>query len=160
MSERSTDFFQVQGLLFARKLVQQFVQHVLDCRRFYAGRGNFHRHAAGPEGFCFESVMRQFVGNFREDGLLRRGQLQHNGHQQALALHLLSSALPQDSFEEHALVRHVLVHNPQAFAVHCHDEARVDLPERLQVRNLLRARQRRGSIRARSRKISRPGRRR
>src|SRR5256885_13166215 len=25
-------------------------------------------------------------------------------------------------FEQHALVRHVLVHNPQAFAVHRHDE--------------------------------------
>ena len=46
--------------------------------------------------------------------------------------------------EKDALVRHVLVDDPQPFAVHRHDEAGVHLPERLQIRNFFGARQRSG----------------
>ena len=39
--------------------------------------------------------------------------------------------------EQHALVRHVLVDDPQALRVHRDDEARIDLPQRLEVRDAL-----------------------
>src|SRR5690242_19092446 len=43
-------------------------------------------------------------------------------------------------FEKYALVRHVLVDYPEAFAIHGDDEAGADLAQRFQVRNFLRAR--------------------
>src|SRR5580704_7169584 len=46
--------------------------------------------------------------------------------------------------EENALVRHVLIDNPQAFGVHRDDEAAAHLAERLQVNDLVRAWQRSG----------------
>src|SRR5216684_4519576 len=58
--------------------------------------------------------------------------------------------------EEHALVRHVLVDDPQPFAVHCHDETRAHLPEWLEVRDLFGARKAGGSVCARRGKIRRP----
>ena len=61
--------------------------------------GHLHGHAAGAEGLGFESVVLQFVRNFREHRLLRGRQLQHDRHEKALAFYLLRCALFQHSFE-------------------------------------------------------------
>jgi hypothetical protein len=56
----------------------------------------------------------QLVGNLGKHRLLRRRQLQHNRHQQPLALHLLRRTLLQHALKQHALVRHMLIDNPQS----------------------------------------------
>src|SRR5213594_4902417 len=53
-------------------------------------------------------------------------------HKQTLAFDLLRRALPQHSFEEHALMGHVLVYYPEPLMIHCQDERLANLPERLQ----------------------------
>ena len=110
--DASAYLFQVQRLLFARELVEEFVQHAFDGGRLDSCRRDFHRHAACAEGLGLESVMLQFVGNFGEYRLLCRRQLQHNRHQQALAFHSLRRTLLQHALEQDAFVRYVLVHDP------------------------------------------------
>ena len=89
----SPNLVEVQGLVFARKLVEQLVQHVLHLARFEAGRGNLDGNAAGAKGLCLKAIFLQLVRNFREYGLLRRSQFDHDRHQQALAFNLLLRAL-------------------------------------------------------------------
>ena len=48
-------------------------------RRFDSRGSDFHRDAARAEGLGFKSVVLQFVGDFGEYRLLRRGQFQHQG---------------------------------------------------------------------------------
>ena len=79
----------------------------------FDSRGSdFDGDAARAEWFGFESVVLQFVGNFGEDGLLRRSEFQHDRHEQALAFDFLRGALLQDSLEQHALVGHMLIDDP------------------------------------------------
>ena len=106
------NLFQVQGLFFARDLIEQLVKHVLDRGRIHARRCKLHGDTAGAEGLGLEAVVLQFVGNLGKDGLLRRRQLEHDRHQQALALYFLRRALFQDAFKQHALVGYVLVDDP------------------------------------------------
>ena len=69
--DAAADLFQVERLLFARDLIEQFVQHFFD-RRGVDSRGrDFHGDAAGAERLGLEAVVLQFVGNLGEDGLLR-----------------------------------------------------------------------------------------
>ena len=87
----------------------------------------------------FESVGAQLFADLLERHELPRTQLDDQRHQQALPAERALAPRPQVLLEEHALVRHVLVDDPQAFAVHRHDEAGAHLPQRLQVENLHRA---------------------
>ena len=52
-------------------LVEQFVEHLFHGGGIDTGGSDFHRYAARAEGFGFESVVLQFVGDFGEHGLLR-----------------------------------------------------------------------------------------
>jgi hypothetical protein len=88
------------------------MQHVLDCGCVYAGGGDFHSYAAGAERFSFEAVVLEFVGYFGKYSLLCGGKLEDDWHEQALALHFLRGALPQDALKQHALMRYVLVNDP------------------------------------------------
>ena len=58
------------------------------------------------------------------------GQLEHDRHQQPLLLHPAGGLLPQHLLEQDALVRHVLVDDPEAVAAGGDDEALVDLAQR------------------------------
>ena len=114
--------FQIDGLLFARELLEDFVQHVLDLRRVHARRRDLHRDAARAEGFRLKTIVRKFFGNVAEDRLLCRSQFDDQRHEQTLALHLLRRALPQDSFEQYALVGHMLIDDPESVFVDCENE--------------------------------------
>ena len=81
-----------------------------------------------------ETVRGKLLGNLIEDHALPRRQLRHDRHQQALPGERAFAARAQVLFEQHALVRHVLVDDPQSFAIHRHDEAGVHLSQRLQFR--------------------------
>ena len=129
---RAANLLQVQRLLFAGKLVEQFVQHVLDGGGVHSGGSDLYRDAAGAKGFDFESVPGQFVGDFGEDCLLRRREFDHQRHQQALAFDFLRRPLLQNFLEQHALVGHVLVDDPQAFGIHRQDEGVANLAQRLE----------------------------
>ena len=110
--DAGANLFQVQRLLFARDLVEEFVQHVLDCGCIYAGGRDFHGHAARAERFGLEAVVLEFIGDLGKYSLLRRREFEHDWHEQALALDFLRGALPQDALEQHALVGYVLVDDP------------------------------------------------
>ena len=75
----------------------------------------------------------EFVGDARVIDLLLGGELQNQRHEQALHLDASGGALLHHLFEQNALVRHVLVDNPQAVAAGGEDEAFVDLAERPQI---------------------------
>ena len=100
--------------------------------------------ASTPAGATFTATLRAPNGSAsnplccssseisREHRLLRRRQLQHDRHQQPLALDFLRRALLQHAFKQHALVRHVLVDDPQTIFVHREDERIPNLSQRLQ----------------------------
>jgi len=58
--------------------------------------------------------------------------------------------------KEHTLMRHVLIDEPEAIAVHGDNETRAHLAQRFKVRNLFRPRQACGSVGARSGEIRGP----
>ncbi len=95
-------------------------------------RRDLYRDAARAKGLDFESVLRQFVGDVGEDGLLRRREFDHQRQQQALAFDFLRRSLLQDLLEQHALVGHVLVDDPQAFRIHREDEGVANLAQRFE----------------------------
>ena len=64
---------------------------------------------------------------------LPRIQLDDQRHQHSLAAEFAFAARAQMLLEQHALVRHMLVNDPESFAIHRNDEAAVHLPKRLQV---------------------------
>ncbi len=127
-----TYLFQIQRLLFARELIQQFMQHILDRGCFHSRRGDFHRNAARAKWLGLESIAGQFIRNFLKNSLLRRGQLQHDRHQQSLAFHLHGCSLLQHSFKQDALMGDVLIHNPESVFIHGENKRVPDLPQRLQ----------------------------
>ncbi len=57
-------------------------------------------------------------------------EIEQQRHQKLLALHAALSLLPQDFFEQNALVRDMLVDDPKAVASGRDDEAVVNLAER------------------------------
>ena len=109
--------FQIDGLVFARELLEDFVQHVLDARRIHPRRRDLHRHAARAKGFRFKTVVGKFLGNVAEDRLLRRSQFNDQRHEQTLAFDPPRRALPQHSLEQHPLVGHMLIDDPEAVFV-------------------------------------------
>ena len=110
--DAGTNLLQIQRLLLAGELVKQFVQHVLDRAGIHARWRNFDRQTASTKGFSFESVVLQLVGNFGKRGLLRRGQLQYDRHQQPLAPYFLCRPFLEHAFKQDTLVRDVLIDNP------------------------------------------------
>ena len=50
--------FQVDGLVLACELFEDFVHHVLDLRRVDARRCDLYRHAARAEGLRFKTIAR------------------------------------------------------------------------------------------------------
>ena len=97
-----------------------------------AGGSDLYRDAARAEGFDFESVPGQFVGDVGEDGLLRQREFDHQRQQQALAFDFLRRPLFQNFLEQHAFVGHVLVDDPQAFGIDRQDERVANLAQRLE----------------------------
>jgi len=95
-------------------------------------RRGLHRHAARTEWFGFEAVAPQFIRDLAKYRLLRGRQLQHDGHEQALALHLHGGPLLQNAFEQDALMRHMLIDDPQTVFVHRQNERVPDLTQRPQ----------------------------
>ena len=89
---------------------------------------------ARAERLDLEAIGAQFVGYLGKDRLLPRRQLQDHRQQQPLSFDGVRTALPQDLFEQYALVRHVLIDDPQPGAVHRQDERIAYLPQWLQRR--------------------------
>ena len=63
--DAGANLFQIQRLLFARKLVEQFVQHMFDRGRLHARRSDFHRYAARAKRLGLESVVLAIRRRFR-----------------------------------------------------------------------------------------------
>src|SRR5277367_3582724 len=108
------------------------MQHVFDRRCIDSGGSDLYRDAARAEGFGFEAIVLQFVRDFGERGLLRGRQLEHDRHEEALAFYFLHRALLEDALEQYALVRDMLIDNPQAIFVYRKDERIANLSERPQ----------------------------
>ena len=106
--------------------------HVRNVGSFDACGCDLDSDATRPERLGLEAVPRQFVRNFGEDCLLCGREFKDERHKQTLAFDLLRRALLQNSFEEHALMGHVLVYDPEPLMIHCQDERLANLPERLQ----------------------------
>ena len=88
-------------------------------------RGNgLNRHAPRAHRLDFETVGASSSAIFSKIDHLPRRKLQNHRHQHALALDFSGAARFQVLLEEHAFVRHVLIHDPQTFGVHRNDEAR------------------------------------
>src|SRR6201988_3959463 len=126
------NLLQVQRLLFAGELIEQFVKHVFDRRGLHSRGSDFDGDTAHAEWLGLETVARELVGNFAEDRLLRRRQFQHDRHQQALALDSHRRPPLQHALEKYTLVSHVLVYDPQAIFVYREDEGVANLAQWLE----------------------------
>src|SRR4029077_13011810 len=108
------------------------MEHVFDRRGLYSCGSNLDGDTARAERLGLKTVAREFVGDFAEDCLLRRRQLQYDRHEQALALDLHGRPLLQRALEKYTLVSHVLVDDPQTVFVHRQNEGVANLSQRLE----------------------------
>ena len=97
-----------------------------------SGGGCLHRDGARAEGFDLEAVAIQFVGDFGEDRHLARRQLDDERHQQLLPLGRFCQSLLADFLEQNALVRDVLIDDPQSLRIDGQDKRIANLPDRLE----------------------------
>jgi len=77
--------------------------------------------------FRFKPIRAKLFADLLECRELPRTQFNDHRHQEALPSKLALAPRPQMLLEQYALVGDVLVDDPQAFAVHRHDEAAVHL---------------------------------
>ncbi len=91
-----------------------------------------HRDGARAEGLDLEAVAVQFVGDLGEHRHLARRQLDDQRHQQLLPLRRFGQPLLADLLEQDALVRHVLVDDPQSLRIDGQDERIANLSQRLE----------------------------
>ena len=97
-----------------------------------AGRRGLHRDGARAERFDLEAVAVQLIGNFGEHRHLSRRQLDDQRHQQLLLLGRLRQPLLADFLEQDALVRDVLIDDPQPLRIDGEDKRIANLSDRLQ----------------------------
>ena len=102
-----------------------------------AGGRGLHRDGARAERLHLEAIAVQLVGDLGEDRHLSRRQLDDQRHQQLLLLRRLRQPLLADFLEQNALVRHVLVDDPQPLRIDREDERVANLSDRLQRRQRL-----------------------
>ncbi len=95
-----------------------------------AGGNGLNCDAARAHRFDLEAVGGEFVGDFFVDDELARGKFENHRHQHALAFDFAGATRFEMLLEEDALVRDVLIDDPEAFAVDGDDEAGADLAER------------------------------
>src|SRR3954454_6379865 len=98
------------------------MQHLLDVAGLKPGGSDLDGDATRSEWFSFKAVFLQLVRNLSEHRLLRWVKFDDDRHQQALALNLLICPLSQYFFKQHALVRDMLIDNPQTFRIDGEDE--------------------------------------
>ncbi len=99
---------------------------------FEPGGRRLDGDGAGPERLHLKAIGLQFPGDGGKGDHLRRQQIEQHGHEQPLALYLLHPALAQYPLEQHPLVGHMLIDDPQALLVHRQDEGFAQLPQRPQ----------------------------
>ena len=93
-------------------MIDDLAQHPLERRAFQADRSGLDCKCLRTKGFYFEAVSLQFVCDLRENHHLPRLQLDQQGHQQALPLHLLDLAVAENLFKKHPFMCHMLVDDP------------------------------------------------
>ena len=98
-----------------------------------AAGADLHGNGAAAEGFGFKTGIAQLIGDAGVIDLLFGGERENHRHQQALGLDGAGGALLEDLLEEDALMRHVLIDDPQAVAAGGDDEALVNLAEGAQI---------------------------
>ncbi len=107
----------VFGLLAAIGGGEELFEHDLEFPALEAYGCGFDGEGAWSEGFGFEAVAVELVGDLGEGDHLGGEQVDEERHEEALALDLLGVALAHDFFEEDALVGDVLVDDPESFFV-------------------------------------------
>jgi len=124
--------FGVFGLLIAIGDGEDFFEHLFELAAFETYRRGFDSESAWAEGFSFEAVAIEFVGDLGEGDHLGRKQIDEKRHEEALTLDLLGVAFAKNFFEEDALVRDMLVDDPETFFVGGEDEGVAKLAQGLE----------------------------
>ena len=119
--------FDRDGLRFALDAAQDFKQKLFRVVR-RDRRGRFvNGHAPRADGRNLEAVCGQLFADALYDRNLLRRKFHDDGHQQALAGERALAAGAQMLLEQHALVSHMLVDDPEAVFVYREDERISDL---------------------------------
>src|SRR4029077_6715282 len=113
-------------------------------------RRSLYCNLARAHQLRLKAVGAQLVTDLLERHELARLQLHNRRHDHPLPAKLAFTPRAQMLLEKYALVRHVLVDDPKPFAVHRDNETAVHLPQRLQIRNRFRRRERAPGFRYRS----------
>src|SRR5262249_47410388 len=80
-SDASANLLQVERLILAGKLIEQFMQQVLDLGSFNSGGRELDRDTSRTKRLGVEAIVVQFLRKLGEDRLLGRGELDHDWHQ-------------------------------------------------------------------------------
>ena len=123
---------EVLALIETVDLLQHFDQHAFELAAFEADGRGLNGEGARAEGLDFEAVAFELRSDLGEGDHLGGREVDEQWHEQTLALHALDFALAQNFFEEHALVRDVLVDDPEAFLVGGEDEGLAELADGLE----------------------------
>ena len=88
-------------------------EHPFECRALQADRSSLDCKCLRAKGFYLEAVSLQFVGDLRKNHHLPGFELDQEGHQQPLPVHLLDLAIAQNLFKKNPLMCHMLVDDPK-----------------------------------------------
>ena len=95
----SAYLLEIESLFLTRKLVEQFVQHLLNFAGLDSSWSNFDGNATRAEWLRVEPVLLQFVREFSKNWLLCGREFDDYWHKQPLTFYLLLRTLTQDPFE-------------------------------------------------------------
>ena len=121
--------FGVFGLLVAVGDGEDFFEHAFELDAFKTDGCGFDGESTWAEGFGFEAVAIELVGDLGEGDHLGGEEIDEQRHEKTLALNLFSVALSEDLFEEDALVGDMLIDDPEAFFIGGEDEGIAELAE-------------------------------
>ena len=113
--------------------VQDFAHQIFRIVRANFGGRGLDGNRPRAEGFDLKPVGGQFLCDLLTSDLLLRLQLQNDGHQQPLDFNLLLPSHADMPVKQNPLVSRMLIHNPKPACIDRHDEALLNLAERLEV---------------------------
>ena len=107
-------------------------KHLLKFAALQAHGRRLDSQGTGAKGFSFKAVSFQFGGDASKRHHLGWKQVDEQGHEETLTLHLLGLPFAEDLFKQDALMGDMLVDDPEALVVRGKDEGVAHLAEGLE----------------------------
>ena len=121
---------EVQRLLLALKISEQFAEHLFHIAAFYACRYSLYDDSTRSKQLHLKAITPELIGDLGEDSLLPRSELYDDRHQHLLHWDGFGVPLFQHALEEHAFMSYMLIDDPEPLLIDRENERLTYLPQR------------------------------